>query len=409
VQAVLRCATRHFRTRVLAAVLNKITQLGNVLSLLARKVHSRGQVHFREELFPLEDRRVRELDRGTWRIGHPGQIVATFFLPLPEPLPLPPGNPLPFYHPIEKICADLLDDGPPGLILQRIDSPDEIVPYSTFSSSRANDAVNFTNKFVLNSSVLVHFLHFDPRRDPGLEAADSISKAASLGQMRPNELRELAEARRTALRQVLDAPEIDAFDQHTISVAECAVELRIVGQRELLPVMPIVLDEIHAAARTSDREVVPNDVSFWHWIAGDGEEIQEPIGRRVALTFDIALEAVRDIQRAIYATMQLPLTLVTQQRLPSMLPFLLRTEESIATASVRDAGTLLLNFRLFDSQQDKVADASEMQRIVNARQSLDQATFGVHLDLRREAMVMLHQMVIRGQRPSMLLSRLSHC
>jgi hypothetical protein len=45
-------------------------------------------------------------DNGQWMIVHPGELIATFLLPLPDPIPLQDGTVLPTYRPMEAATPE---------------------------------------------------------------------------------------------------------------------------------------------------------------------------------------------------------------------------------------------------------------------------------------------------------------
>ena len=336
---------------------------------------------------------------GHWMVSHPDELVATFFIPLPDPIRLPHGTTFPTFTKPGAVEVDLLEAAPLPLVLIPIDKPAtqiSALPDDSDANENGEDGAsqrNWTNKYVLSSSILFHQLSSDPFARSGLDATLAVMKAASGRRMSPDEL---ANEVRTVQQSAQGlSPELRELGLGPMTVAECAVGIRLVGAIPEFSEPLVRPDPDRRFIGPVEAEDVFNDyIPMWPWrtAARDSALDVRLLARRLHNALDVAISDLRSIQRACHAIGRDPITLVTRQRLPFLVPVTLRAYSTIGqhTAEAKHA-LLAANANLSNVLPTAEFGHAEIAAVHSMRSRLEDHPFTTHLDLHREATRALHR------------------
>jgi hypothetical protein len=130
------------------------------------------------------------LDGGQWMVTQVDQLVATFFLPLDEPLALPSGSPIETYLPMNTVAIDLLTTSGLDLAFSPMHDPRlSAVTLPGGQGMGGGGHQNWANKCTLSSSLMVHQVAASPWSRSGLDAVALVAAAASSEMYDPASLR----------------------------------------------------------------------------------------------------------------------------------------------------------------------------------------------------------------------------
>lgn len=328
------------------------------------------------------------LDNGTWLISHPDQFLATFFIPLPEPLALPQVELMQTFLRMEPASVELLKAAPVPLLLLPLDeaalSSDEPSP------GLLREAENWSNKVLLSSSMLVRHVLGDIAARSGLDAAIAAARTVTTGEFP-------ADGQMISTWQWRDQPsdELLAGAQEAgvghVTVLEVAVPLRLVGELPDLPSpINLPLDHEHDRGSTPDHwlfEIAPADRSL----------AVATVAQRLQAALDVALWDIRSIVSGYHMITRHPITLVTRERLPHVLPVVIRTLVDINLS--RESGSpdglpprlITVNANLWTILRPPDLQPEQMAALGHARARTDGEAFSAHTDLHREADVALRR------------------
>lgn len=343
-------------------------------------------------------------------VTQPDQLVATFFLPLAEPLALPSGSPIQTYLPMNQPAIDLLEMSGTDLALVPLHEPNlptQLIPAGQSLGVREGKDQYWANKCTLSSSLLVHQVAANPWARSGIDAVAVVAGAASGGvydsastrlttvqqsrrrpDMRPWLRFRKSQARgrsgnHTALldEEFADARELGVGE---ITVIEAAIELRLLGDASAW------LDDIEEPLSLVHKPAGPDGIAAypdqWPFAFLNGQaEVAARLLERLYWALAVAIQDVRNVQKAYHMVTRDPITLVTQERLPHSLPTTLRR--------LRDVGNEDATYRLMTSVNENLwsllrpAPLSKEQigALPRARARVDGQVFSAHLDLHREA------------------------
>lgn len=311
------------------------------------------------------------LNEGTWMVTSLVQHIATFFLPLPDPLGFPAGQAFPTYLPLTYETGKLLQQRDIELAHQSFDRRDIVVlaDSSEVYGERAHDKVNFSNKCTLSSSILIHQVETDLMRRTGLDAAITAADAASSGYFDASD-------RSLTSRYTLPSPYMEGAGR--VTVVEVAVPLRILGS---IP----ELNYFHIPTSTVQRELPPYP-DAWDFV-GEPESAADldDVLLRTQRALDVAISDVRSLQKAYRANTGRPVTLLTRERLPFIVPITARRLADIGRGSdsayragieVSSTGRFMANLSVLTRDQ--------MEAVNRLRLNADNGAFRSYIDLARE-------------------------
>ncbi|SFB29778.1 hypothetical protein [Cellulomonas marina] len=335
---------------------------------------------------------MNEADDSEWTVVHPCELVATFLVPLPDPIPLPDSSILPTYRRLEQAAIRILEPWLDELWLQRADQSAIMMCRDAFAADDAeNGPVNWSNKYALVTSIQFHQTFSDAGLRLGLEPAMRLAHVVAGPRL-------TTEEKRNALDQFdvegsAGAPGLRDIGLGAVTVAECRVGLRIIGELPDLesPLTRGTGGDAPFGPLESDR-IFPDEISMWQWrkfpegMAPDSELVE----RRLRAALDIALTELRTIQRAAQAVRRSPTVIASLERLPLVVPVVIRFAGGIGRPD-GGAHTVLLathpNTEHLHVPEPFTDD--EMQTVNDARHRIDDGPFAAHLDVHREAHVAL--------------------
>lgn len=338
---------------------------------------------------------VSDTDDGQWMIIHPSELIATFLLPLPDPISLQDGTVLPTYRPLERATIQVLEPWLDELWLRKLDGS-ALVPCSEVGASEGNESahVNWSNKCTLVTSIQFHQTFSDAGLRLGLEPAIRLAEVISGPRITTEEkARAMSEF---SGGNYLHASGLREIGLGTVTVAECYVGLRIVGDLPELesPLMQGVALKPPFGPLEADR-VYPDELAIWQWrvfppgLALDTELVE----RRMRNALEISLRELRSIQRAVHALRRTPTMITTIERLPFVVPVVLRRSGDVGDETKPSRTVLLATRPSVDPllPPDPLTD-EDMQVLNYARHRVDDGAFATHVDVHREAHVALDRL-----------------
>jgi hypothetical protein len=332
---------------------------------------------------------MNELDRGAWRIMHPGEIMATFLFPLPDPLPLPDGAVLPTYQPLETATIQILEPWLEQLWLQAVDGSG-VEPCNSMLESEGGtpSRVNWSNKFTLSTSIQIHQTFSDAGLRVGLEPALRLAEVVSGPSLSSDDK---ARALDTFASTASAGAELRDLGLGAVTVAECVVGLRIIGDVPNLesPLTQGVPRDPPYGPIESDR-IYMTDVGMWQWrvLGTDALSNAELIERRMRNALTIAIDALASLQRATQALRRTPMTILTQERLPFVVPVVARNAQDVGTDQSAPVTLLATRPDVPHLQPEPFTD-EEMRFLHKALGRVAGGAFSAHLDMHRETHVAL--------------------
>jgi len=335
---------------------------------------------------------MSDTNDGQWMIVHPGELIATFLLPLPDPIPLHDGTVLPTFRRVETATVQMLMPWLDELWLQELDGA-AVVPCSVMRGSEGDEAtpVNWSNKCILVTSIQFHQTFSDAGLRIGLEPAMRLATVVSGPPLSAEEkARALDEF---SVGSYLDASGMREEGLGAVTVAECSVGLRIVGG---LPELESPLIEANASEPAfgpweSDR-VFPDEIAMWPWRMFPAGTVPdaELVERRLRNALEVVLIELRSIQRGVQALRRTPTMIAALERLPFVVPVVLRAAGDIGDETKPPCAVLLAPHQNIEPlfPPDPLTD-DEMRGINEARRRVDGGPFAAHTDVHRDAHVAL--------------------
>lgn len=325
-------------------------------------------------------------------VVHPEELIATILLPLPDAIPLTDGTVLPTYRQPEHATIQMLEPWIDQLWLQAVDGSGIVPCRDMLLSEECKSArINWSNKITLITSIHFHQTFSDAGLRLGLEPAMRIATVISgpriTAAQKANALDE-QDARRH-----LDTAGLRDLGLGPVTVAECYVGLRLVGE---LPHLESPLTQESAPAPPfgpidTDR-LYPNDPAMWQWrILPPGAALDaELVERRVRNALEVALTELGLTQRAVHALRRTPTMIATLERLPFVVPVVLRRAGDIGDENAPAVVVMLATRPHFDSLLPPDPLTEEETRVLgHARQRINGGPFTTHVDAHREAHVAL--------------------
>ena len=248
--------------------------------------------------------------------------------------------------------------------------------------------VNWSNKFALAVSVQIHQAFSDAGLRIGLEPALRLAEVVSGPPLS-------TEAKGGALDMFTSSPSAGAalrdLGLGAVTVAECAVGLRIIGEVPDLesPLTQGVPLDPPFGPLESDR-IYTSDVSMWQWraLGSDAPSNAELVERRMRNALAISIFAVASLQRATQAMRRSPLTILTHERLPFVIPAVVRNAGDIGKSESASVTLLAVQPDVSHLQPEPFTD-EDMRLLNKVRARMEGGAFSAHLDMHREAHVAL--------------------
>jgi hypothetical protein len=352
----------------------KLTEVIRSLHSLWRRMtlrwHRRQQIH-------------DELDQGQWLIVQPREIVATFFLALPEPLAFPQGRVSQTLLPIGVRQLEILLSSELSFGLRRLDekAPESGDPQTSQSqSSHVRYPVdlramrNLSNKALLSSSALPYQVIAGPW-SRAYQASLFVQSVASEGMVDRSIQLSLLKHPPQIPQELADIATEQGIGE--VTVIEVAVHLRLLGRLPPLPDLMQKPMEGPTAGYTPD---------VWSYVVSEDEDLSlEVVSERLQRALDVAIDDIRSIQKAYHAITRHPINLLTRERLPSHVPFTLRRMEDIGFPGRSTQGLLEANRNLWAFLRPPGLTGTQLESLSYTRMRVEKGAFSAYLDLYREA------------------------
>ncbi|PRX47062.1 hypothetical protein B0I33_106159 [Prauserella shujinwangii] len=328
---------------------------------------------------------MSNLDKGTWLVTQLDQIIATFHLPLVEPLGLPAGQPIESYINLNSDMVRILEEAPYELAYQSLDNNrGQVILQSEKARKKLRRKKRrqvWFNKKSLSSSLLVHHVTADPVSRSGIDTAAVVAEIASgerfhvdadtrftTGNSLPDHIQErIREAAESGIGEV--------------TVIEAAVPLRLIG--EVSTIEELISDDAYLEGN-ADTDL---NIELWPLVEYDPDTLK----RRLYSALEVALKDVRNVQKSYYAITRHPITLVNKERLPHGLPITLRQLRDVGVPDRTRQVVMEVNRNLWSLMRPRTLSQEQIRDMVRMRGRVDRGTFSSHLDLYREADVALYR------------------
>jgi len=324
-----------------------------------------------------------EMDQGQWLVIQPREIVATFFLPLPEPLAFPQGRVSQTLLPIGVRQLELLVSSGLSFGLRRLDeeAPSSGDPHTSESESfRVRYPVdlgamrNVSNKVLLSSSALPYKVIAGPWSH-AYQASMFVQLVASEGLVDRSIQLSLLKYAPQIPEELADIATEQGLGE--VTVIEMAVHLRLLGK---LPSLP---DLVPKPMEGPTDGYTPD---VWPYVVSEDEDLPlEVLSERLQCALDVAIDDIRSIQKAYHAITRHPINLLTRERLPSHVPFTLRRMQDIGFAGRSTRGLLEANRNLWAFLRPPSLTDTQLATMSSARLRVDKGAFSAYLDLHRES------------------------
>jgi hypothetical protein len=322
---------------------------------------------------------VDELDGGRWLVTQLDQFIATFYLPLPEPLGLKNGQHFETYLPPNAESIRLLAESDLDLAYQSLDELSRVLLQG--AADRANlpgETQIWFNKFWLSSSMIVHQVAGDPFARSGIDAAMVVASATAGERFELRERFSTLADRPTGIDDFLSQAVNEGMGG--VTVIEAAVPLRLIGN------LPAVGDFVRHEGYASGNERPDTFIDLWPFIdSGEGEIGITDLVSRLYSALAVAINDIRLIQKAYYAVVRYPVTALTQNRLPHLLPFVLRRLRDIGDAHGSYGGVIETNQNMWPLMSPSALDTKQLSELHIARSQVDTGAFSAYLDLYLDA------------------------
>jgi hypothetical protein len=325
--------------------------------------------------------------QGQWVLHHGDEIIATYFIPLAEPLGLPQHWFLPSYERVYPPQVDSIK-AIPGFILRPLseDATTDAPPGPDGEFPLDSNEVVWSNKGVLRSSVMLHRVSGNFVTRASLDAAQAVADRATAGKYKSEEVEKLVVGfippSSTSEAIIRDAM---AAGVGEMTIAEVAVPLHVIGAipGDLDAVLSEHADRPHAPG-------LPGQVDWMDFTAsGEADEpnYRDVLSQRALAGLHLAIAHVRRLQSAYHIAARSPTTLMTFERLPPIIPISFRHLAKIGTAGEGVVVSVPIHRNLWAWLAP--ADLSEEQEegLSEAIRRADRMAYASFLDLRREASV----------------------
>lgn len=323
-----------------------------------------------------------------WNVLHPSELVATFLLPLAERLPLPDGQAFPNHTRLRPDEVELLATERDALLIQRTDRVGQPVPYAIWEQFRGRGPVNWSNKWHLTSSTLVHGIAGETGLRGDVEPAFRVAGVVN-GARQPASV---ISDKLSDDRSLLNANTLPT--SRSASVAECAVGLRIVLPPEVdLPELGLDEAALEAASVAAGlRGSRDLRTTSWPWVVmQEDEQSRLLLLERAQAALDVAIADVQWLQRSSFAIRRGPRTHTTRERLPLVVPVLLRRHGDIGNSEPSPVDIVMVHAGPpFGDGEEDLSDV-ELSLLRQIGPRVDNGPFSAFLDLQREAWVALER------------------
>jgi hypothetical protein len=324
---------------------------------------------------------MRDLDEGQWLVTQLDQFIATFYLPLPEPLGLENGQHFETYLPPNNEAIRILAESNLDLAYQSLDDgPNQrLIVQSANERQRPTDKPEiWYNKYTLSTSLLIHEVAADPFARSGIDAALVVAKATAGQRFELREQLTTLAHRSISVEERISEAAIEGVG--AVTVVEAAVPLRLIGG------LPDLDDVLRDEEYVLGNAPVDTLLDLWPFIdSGTTEVPLTDLLPRLHSALAVAIKDVRAIQKAYYAVTRHPVTALTQNRLPHLVPLVLRRLRDVGDSDRTHIGAIEVNRNVWSLMRPVRLSAEQMSDLNAARSQVDSGAFNSYLDLYRDA------------------------
>jgi hypothetical protein len=323
--------------------------------------------------------------QGRWVLHHAEELIATYFIPLAEPLGLPQGWALPSY---ERVHTSQVDDikAVPGFVLRPMNR--EALTEAPLGADGAypldEDEVVWSNKFLLSSSILLHRASGNFVTRASLDAAHAVAERATVGRYKVEEVEKLVVGfvpPGTTTDSLVG--EALAAGVGEITVAEVAVPLHVLGPvpNELEQSLAELADRPHASGLPGSVDWMP------YIIEGQAEtsSYRQLVADRALAGLHLAVAHLRQFLAAYNVASRSPITPMTYERLPPIVPISFRQLAQIGTEGAGALVSVPVHRNLWAWLAPTDLGAGEREALSEAIRRGNLLPYFAFLDLRREA------------------------
>jgi hypothetical protein len=325
-------------------------------------------------------------DRGGWALHHRDEVIASYFIPLPEPLGFPNAWFLPLYEQPPATETERLRAGG-GFVLVPL-SEDAVPEPAVVGGSEyelPSDERNWSNKHVLRSSLMLHLVGTNFITRASIDAAHAVANRATGGKYNAEEVEPLVvgfvgqgSIPDDVLRESL------AAGVGAVTVAEVAVPLHILGA------VPSDLEcDFADLSKSEDKDALPSRQAWPEYAAesdfANQDDYRAELAKRALNGLRMAIADLRDLQSAYHAATRTPVTLMTFELLPPILPVGFRQLRDVGTPETATIVSATTHRNLWAWLAPPELTPEQFEQFAHAQSRTDRMVFAGHLDLHREA------------------------
>lgn len=318
-------------------------------------------------------------------VTHLDQVIASFFLPVAEPLGLPENSPIETFLPINKLAIDRLTESELEFAFAPLHdrSAPAIVRSADLGEGKGRSAPQvWANKFTLSSSLVVHQVGTDPWARSGLDAVSVVAATASGERYDPNSVRLSTLRQDSQISAHLEEAADLGIGQ--VTVLEAAVPLRLIGEiGSSDDFNGDLLEIVHLPSGPDDLGPSPD---LWPFFNAQ-DEVIDPVRltQRLYWALGVAINDIRNVQKAYHSVTRHPITLLTRERLPHLLPVTNRKLRDIGATDNVHQWIVHVNDNAWSLLRPQTLVDRQLEGLAQARRRVDGGVFSAHLDLHREA------------------------
>ncbi|WP_138758105.1 hypothetical protein [Modestobacter altitudinis] len=271
------------------------------------------------------------------------------------------------------ILAPLTDDA----VVEPADEPSDEYPLPV-------DERNWANKVVLRSSSLLHRVGANFVSRASIDAAQAVAERATAGKYSSDQVDPIVVGQGDASFPEELLRESLAAGVGIVTVAEVAVPIHVLGR--VPDSLSVNFSEL---SRSANLDALPGGYDWPPYVSQADFANEDDYAAEVALRamngLRIAIADVRDLQTAYHAVTRTPLTLISYELLPPILPVGFRQLKGIGDPAAGSVLSVQTHENLWSWLAPPDLSPEQYEQYSNVRSRLDRMAFTSHLDLRREA------------------------
>lgn len=331
-------------------------------------------------------------DSGNWALHHRDEIIATWFIPLEDPLGMAQAWAGPLYQALTQDQVDQLKSMEGQSVLQPLNEQavTDMPPNEDGFYELSPDERNWSNKGVLRTSIMLHQVSGNFVTRASIDAAYAVAERCTTGRYNVEDVARIvvgfSPASETIQSFVEEAVEAGVGD---ITVAEVAVPLHVLGHPpdDLSVELAEAASQPHAAG-------LPEPQGWLPFIAESElspSDYRQAVAQRALSALHLAISELRELQKSYHVATRSPIPLITYERMPPIIPVAFRALGEIGTPGAAVMNLVPVHRNLWAWLAPAELGASEYELVNESIRRGTLLPYRSYLDLRREAHVALER------------------